>query len=572
MTTTPFEVITEDIIGTTFYDLQTNGSLQNRMYCYDDGSIGATWTMGIQAIAFADRGTGYNYYDGSVRQAQPTARIETFRAGWPSYAAWGPNGEIVVSHDFTNLKLDFMTRANKGTGTWDQKIFNYSNGPATLAWPRMITSGPDHNTIHLLANSDGAYLGQPFALLYSRSLDGGASWDIENVVLDGTGADYYTEITADQYVWANPVGDTIAFLVASAFHDLFMMKSEDNGDSWVKTVIWEHPYPLFDFNTMTMDTVFTCDNSASIAIDLNGMCHVVFGINRVMVPTITSPPGGYNFFPYVDGIAYWNEDMPTFSNDLNALAPPQYGYPTSELVEDVNYIGWTQDVDGDGVITFITTPTGFPMAYREFGLSTMPTISISSDNTIAVIFSSTTETFDNFSYNFKKLWLTVKSPGQDWGYFEPLTFDIIHIFDESIYPDAFPTWDGNSVNLIYNNDGTPGTALDSDHDYQANYTTYMNADLPVGINEKPSISEESLVLSPNPTNGLVNASYSIVSASNVTFVVSDISGRAVFSKALGWKDAGDYRYNFNLENLSRGIYYVSLKTNQREISKKLVIN
>jgi hypothetical protein len=564
--------ITEDIIGSTFYDLQTNSCLQNRIYCYDDGSIGAVWTMGMQASAFPDRGTGYNYFDGSIWQAQPTARIETFRAGWPSYAPWGPNGEIVVSHDFANLELDFMTRANKGTGTWDQKIFNYSNGPATLAWPRMITSGPEHNTIHLLANTDGAYLGQPFALLYSRSLDGGASWDIENVVLDGTGADYYVEITADQYVWANPVGDTIAFLVASAFHDLFMMKSEDNGDTWAKTVIWEHPYPLFDFNTMTMDTVFTCDNSASIAIDHNGKCHVVFGLNRVMVPTITSPPGGYNFFPFVDGIAYWNEDMPTFSNDLNALAPPQYGYPTSELVEDVNYIGWTQDIDGDGVITFITTPTGFPMAYREFGLSTMPTISISENDEIAVIFSSTTETYDNFSYNYKKLWMRVKADGY-WGSFMHLTYDIIHIFDESIYPVAFPTFDG-SINLIYNNDGTPGTALDSDHDYQTNYTTYMNAELPVGINENPAINQESesLVISPNPSNGIVNASYSISSASNVTLVVSDISGRPVFTKALGRKDASDYRYTFNVENLSQGIYYVSLKTNRQDISKKLVIN
>ena len=564
----------EDIIGTTFYDLQSNAALQNRIYCYDDGSIGAVWTMGMQASAFPDRGTGYNYFNGSVWQPQPTARIETFRAGWPSYAPWGPNGEIVVSHDFGTLKLDFMTRTNKGTGSWEQKVFTYTEGPATLAWPRMITSGPDNNTIHLLANTDGEYLGQPFGIVYSRSLDGGETWDIENVVLDGTGAEYYTEITADQYVWANPVGDTIAFIVASAFHDLFMMKSEDNGDNWSKTVIWEHPYPLFDFNTMTMDTTFACDNSASIAIDLNGKCHVVFGINRVMVETISNPPGQYSYFPFVDGIAYWNEDMPTFSNDLNALAPPQYGYPTSELVEDVNYIGYTQDVDGDGQITFITTPTGFPMAYREFGLSTMPTISISADNSIAVIFSSTTETYDNFSYNYKKLWMRIYENGL-WGEFAHLTADIIHIFDESIYPVAFPTFDNGAVNLIYNNDGTPGTALDSDHDYQTNYTTYMNAPLPdIGINENPSMNteSESLLISPNPSNGIINASYSISSASDVTLVVSDISGRPVFTKDLGRKDAGDYRYTFKLENLSRGIYYVSLKTDRKRLTNKLVVN
>lgn len=569
----PGEEITEDIIGTTYYDLQTNASLQNRIHCFDDGSIGAVWTIGNEPTSFPDRGTGYNFYDGSNWQDQPLGRLETFRAGWPSYAPWGTNGEIIVSHDFAGLKLYFLTRPEKGTGSWNQQMFTYTNGPTGLSWPRMITSGADNNVIHLLANTNGAYLGQPFGIVYSRSLDGGATWDIENEVLDGTGADYYTEITADQYVWANPVGETIAFVVASAFHDLFMMKSEDNGDSWEKTVIWEHPYPLFDFNTMTMDTVFACDNSASIAIDNDGKCHVVFGLNRVMITTISTPPGQYSYFPYVDGIAYWNEDMPVFSDDLNALAPPQYGYPASELTEDVNYIGWTQDVDGDGEITFIETSSGFPMAYRELGLSTMPTIALGPDNSVVVVYSSTTETFDNTLWNYKKLWMREKVDGV-WGPFSHLTQGIIHVFEESIYPVAFPTWE-NDVHILYNNDAYPGNALDETQDeYVENSTTYMKVSFPIGIDENPVLSEESasLIISPNPSNGIVNTSYSISSASNVILVVSDISGRAAFTKDLGLKDAGNFRYTFNLESLSRGIYYVTLKTNRQEVTKKLVIN
>jgi hypothetical protein len=226
-------------------------------------------------------------------------------------------------------------------------------------------------------------------------------------------------------VWANPVGDTLAFLAASAWHDLFMMKSTDNGESWEKTVIWEHPYPFFDWNVTITDTFFCVDNSASIALDPTGKAHVVFGISRVIHSAIGTT---YNYYPGVDGIGYWNEDMATFSNDLNALAPPQYGYPTTELVEDLNYIGWTQDVDGDGEITFVSTSTGFPMSYREMGISTMPAISISPDNWIVVIYSSTTETFDNFDWNYKKLWMRDKQDGSTWGPFMHLTEDIMHIF------------------------------------------------------------------------------------------------------------------------------------------------
>jgi hypothetical protein len=77
-------IIEETILGTTFYDLQTNASLSNRIHCYDDGTIGTVWTMGLEATSFPDRGTGYNYFNGATWGAQPMQRIETLRTGWPS--------------------------------------------------------------------------------------------------------------------------------------------------------------------------------------------------------------------------------------------------------------------------------------------------------------------------------------------------------------------------------------------------------------------------------------------------------------------------------------------------------
>jgi hypothetical protein len=562
-------IIEETVIGTTFYDLQSNASLSNRIHCYEDGTIGAVWTMGLEATSFPDRGTGYNYFNGSTWGVQPQQRIETFRSGWPSYAPWGADGEIIVSHDFSAFDLYFNSRPQKGTGTWTQTLFEYSNGPTTLAWPRMTTSGEDHNTIHLLASTYGAYLGQTVGVVYSRSLDGGATWDTENEVLDGMGSDYYLEINADQYIWANPVGETIAFLVASAWHDLFMMKSTDNGESWEKTVIWEHPYPFFDWNVTITDTFFCVDNSAGIALDNSGMAHVVFGINRVIHEAVGT---GYSYYPGVDGIGYWNESMETFSSDLNALAPPQYGYENTELEENYNYIGWTQDVDGDGEITFVNTSTGFPMAYREMGISTMPTISISPDNWIVVIYASTTETYDNFDWNYKKLWMRDKQEGGTWGPIVHLTEDIAHIFDESIYPVAYPAWDG-SVHLLYNNDGAPGTALDGDHDYIENRATYMKVELyQIGIDEGKlsGIKEESLVISPNPTEGYVKINYSINEDALVKFSIADISGKTLMEKTLGYKKAGDYSNTLDLSGLKNGIYFIHLKHGNSVITQKVI--
>jgi len=120
----------------------------------------------------------------------------------------------------------------------------------------------------------------------------------------------------------------------------------------------------------------------------------------------------------------------------------------------------------------------------------------------------------------------------------------------------------------------PGTALDENHVYIENMTTYMKVEQFVGVEENQPLSaeSESLIISPNPSKGMVNASYSINRASHVTMMVSEISGRTVINKTLGWKNAGDYMYSFDLENFCPGIYFISLKTSHQTITKKLIIN
>src|SRR5210317_867062 len=88
----------ETELGETFYDLQSNASINNRLQVWDDGTMAAVWTRGLEASAFPNRGTGYNYFDGSSWGAWPEARIQDTRCGWPSIAAWGADGEISVAH------------------------------------------------------------------------------------------------------------------------------------------------------------------------------------------------------------------------------------------------------------------------------------------------------------------------------------------------------------------------------------------------------------------------------------------------------------------------------------------
>jgi hypothetical protein len=203
-----------------------------------------------------------------------------------------------------------------------------------------------------------------------------------------------------------------------------------------------------------------------VAIEASGKIHVAFGINRVLHD---APGTTYYFYPYVDGIGYWNEDMATFSNDIHALAPPGMGYNT-ELATDVTYVGWSQDLNGNGSLDFIDV-----LAYRELGLSTMPNICIDAGNRVFLVYSSTTETYDNGTYNYKKIWARGREAGT-WGSFVHITDDIVHIFDESVYPVLSATTDNDYIHMIYQSDYEPGNAIDGDHSFVEN--NIIHAEIP----------------------------------------------------------------------------------------------
>jgi len=266
---------TEEYLGGTVYDLQSNNcSPFGRLIMFDDGTISAVWTRGMNSTAYSDRGTGYNYFDGSSWGSEPTARIETVRTGWPSIGQLGATGEVVLAHGATG-GLVLNKRDMKGSGTWTQSTLPLPAGVNTVWWSRMVTGGTDKSTIHAMVltlptgNSGVIYQGLDGALLYYRSQDGGATWDKSGVILDGITSTEYFGIGADSYAWAEPHGDNLAFVVCDPQNDMFIMKSTDNGETWQKTVVWEQPYPHLNGGVET-DTLWGPDGAASLVYDMNG--------------------------------------------------------------------------------------------------------------------------------------------------------------------------------------------------------------------------------------------------------------------------------------------------------------
>ena len=211
------------------------------------------------------------------------------------------------------------------------------------------------------------------------------------------------------------------------------MKSTDSGNTWTKTIIWDHPYPLWDPNNQfPTDTFYCVDGSHTIAYDNTGKIHIAFGINRAYSDGTTQ-----YWFPLVDGVGYWNEDMATFSDDMNALSP--YGDLGSELIEDYNLIGWMQDINNNGTLDIM----GEPGIYYS-GTSSMPQLVIDEQNNVFLIYSSVTETYNNGIQDYRHLWARGSNDnGQTWGDFVDLNYDLIYTFSECVFPSCSPTSDGN---------------------------------------------------------------------------------------------------------------------------------
>jgi hypothetical protein len=566
----------ETQIGETWYDRQTNSTNQNRIYLYDDGTIGATWMIGFNHPNFNDRGSGYNYFDGNNWGPHPTSAIESQRSGWPSYVPLGENGEMVVSHisGGTDDGLMINKRPEKGAGLWNEVIMvGPSPGGEGLVWPRAITTGTDNNTVHLLsvtrpvANGGTVYGGLDGALLYSRSTDGAETWEVENVILDEMSSEVYTHFNGDSYDWATPKNNTIAFVVGDPFYDFFLMKSTNGGETWEKTIIWEHPLPMW-FNEPT-DTFYCVDGCFDVELDATGMAHVVFGINRAH-----SDGTGTFWFPFIDGVGYWNETMPVFSNTFEALNP--YGDPGSELIEDYNLIGWTQDVDGDNEITFIGTAIENLGRYYV-GLSSMVQLVMGDNNQLYVFFSSLTETYDSGLQNYRHLWARVsENGGLTWGDFTDLSSDIIHIFDEFVYPSCADNTEENSIYMLCQIDLEPGMAVAGDEDpYVENRMVMMevfkNEITGLKDNLTNPMEVEVSQNSPNPFRGTSKVMVDVNQNSMLGMQVYNLVGQKVFEKSPYPVNAGTHFVVIDAGGFNPGIYFYSIVVNDKKITRKMVV-
>ncbi|MBL7137940.1 MAG: T9SS type A sorting domain-containing protein [Bacteroidales bacterium] len=563
-TVSPKATLDDAVTMISVYDLQTNSSVENRLYYYPgDGNMGAIATMAHQNT-FTDRGTGYNHYDGSAWDPQPSARIETVRTGWPSYAPYGANGEIVVAHQSGTTPLIISTRETKGTGSWTQTELYPPAGASGMLWPRMITNGPDHMNIHIICmtaptgNGGVVWNDLDGALVYNRSLDGGTNWDGWQL-LDGMTSAEYLGFAADSYSWAEPLGDTLCFTTGDNWLDQFIMKSTDNGDIWTKIMIWPCPFPMWAGGDTT-GAFFCPDGTCSVALDNSGNAYVVFGLQRA-----SGDEAGLKYwYPFTDGVVYWNEDMPALPEMMN----------WDSLYANGNLIGWVTD-------PLVWEKPADSLAYYFNSMTSHPNLIIDDAGDIFCIWDQVTTLPDIYNYMLRHLYGTASfDGGVTWQEIIGLTDDFLYTWSECVFPYV-AKMSSTDLFLIMQDDEEAGLEFYGSQGFQGqvsitqNNQTVLTRDkalfYPIGVDEATNDNLRVSQNYPNPARETTTINVYMSQPGNLALEICSLTGQKILETSKGRTGPGPNEFIIDVSYFKPGIYFYTVQVNGHSITKKMIV-
>ena len=603
----------------TNYDLQSNSALGNRIAVWPDGTAAftATWDHSGNN-QYPDRGTGYNYYDGSEMGEMPEVRQEPVKSGWPSLAACG-NGELLASHA-TGVNLYY--RPTKGEGTWTL-VKNWGASYGSPTWPRVVVSGPNNEYVHLVMckqNNIGTSANPIYEnhIYYVRMTRNGDTFEETIEFADFPGldnsadGDYRNQLSADDYVMAAN-GDNVAVMFSSYTTEVFYMISHDNGATWERQII--APYPILgtdgnpvhaidfeDYPEGMTDSINTSDNSHSIAIDNDGVVHAAFGLFHWKVADSDS----YTYWPvYGFGMVYWNSN---YVNPQGGHEIPIFGTFDGDAAHtewQANGVGYTLmperiaelseadgnegnlrifaliDEDGDGYYGGYENSTGATWHYRTFGCASMPGVSVDENGDLIIVYNvwSEVRVCQTTSFSYRSAYVTCKLDGEWYDDAINLGEDFIHEYDEVYATTASPKAYNGEFWVMYNADENQGLFLDINDNYPDSNGGVMTENVMwavkvtprLGINDNDAVNPMTAVRAyPNPATDVLTLEINASMASDMNVSFYNITGQKVMSKMIS-VNTGINSASINVNELESGVYFCSVTANGFNKAVKVIV-
>jgi hypothetical protein len=616
-----------EVVGTTKYDLQTNNSVSNRLVWSPDGSISAVWTFSPDANASANppypfRGTGYNYYDPNTQvwNAQypivPTQRSENSRTGFTNIVVTPSGHEMTIAHqavtNTTYNRLAINYRATKGTGTWALSSPWGSGGFDT--WSKAV-GGITNENVYVIWNGSGAPAtttspanivnGQEGPVKFGRSTDGGVTWDAAKYISE-IDSSFYCGFGGDCYS-IDAQGDNVAITVGDTYTDIVLLKSNDGGNTWTKTIIWKHPIPHYgcidtvtkympwhiagDTSDHKVDTIHSHGGDAKVLLDMNNMAHVVW--SEFDYHDAIATDEFYNPHMGTDNLYYWNESMgPDTTTVWDTIT---YGHCTAVA------IAAAEDFSGNGLIdtptdTFPNCTNYYGWGNYQTGITAMPSLGMDELGNIYISYQTINELADTTNFHMAHRHMYLVAIPIINNLYDPSTVTHPHNMilmtadggdgenEECVFGTLARRVDfaGKKALCLYQADPVPGHSLAADGSCEkTNNLSVLNqirlaridlAQLNIGVDEIASSDVQIGQNYPNPANETTNIAINLKKNADVKIEVADILGNIVYKESKGKLAIGSHILTVNTASFAQGVYTYTVVTGDVRSTRKMIVN
>ncbi|MFZ9977944.1 MAG: T9SS type A sorting domain-containing protein [Candidatus Kapaibacteriota bacterium] len=579
--TTPFMKTTNTLpgilLGVTYYDLQSNGSMPHRISYFEEGndkSAQVIWMGASDMERFNPPHPTRGSYYALVDMADPLNpekytdvewnRIEgTIRSGFPSIVQYKDGSVGSIAHVISSESSASAMRITKNTSFGDIAFTSKQiPGADSSLWGHATVDGDD--VTHLAFTSDTSSKNFGEQVVYMRSTDKGNTWS-EPKIMTGplSSPQLPTGRGANSYQFATR-GSTVALAYQDSTFNLRVIKSEDNGETWGQPINvfggsrHATAYMVEDYGDgtfrATTDTVPICGPSFDIVLNQDGFIH-----------GMASTTPSWNI-----GTARMNDNGEIEFIDDTTYASIYTRVQGVYFNEEANTYGLTtmaEDWDGQG--TVVTRPFGSGLC-RHFKLGVDD-----ADNSLYMVYTGIKngDVFEtiladgNADFGLQgHIYVSKRFNGAEM--WEP-EIDLTPVEYDCQFPSMYQRVKDGIVMMAYQADRTPGVSIqNSNQDVEENFV-HFHAFRPAFVSVDEQVGQNSeFMIAPNPATDLVTISFGKQDQA-VSVTISDALGQTVAEMPAELSTEGSVM--LSTSSFATGTYFCTIRSANGTASKMFSI-
>ncbi len=604
------------LIGTTYYDFQTNSSMSNRVTYFSESGdklIQMLWMANSDATRDGttrvpgfnqNRGSKYNFInvgdpDNLVAGIANWKRMETERGGWPSPVQFD-DGSLGSP---THTPVKFYRNGAASDDNWQKSASDPTTASDSAVWARAAID--NLNNIHLIYNrsvpdAPGSSV-RVNQVCYRRSTGSGDSWEPE-IFFTGPNQPGPADRPSD-----GEGGDTYAIaargsrvsVIMYANYRVILYQSQDHGETWSRrtgAVFAANATPIdttmeADTTVVHTDTVMGPLANMDVIIDHAGITHFVVGYCPQFFQYRTYPSGqGRSTIFLLDGTL--NSGSSTNQKDLRYSGLAYGNTVDTSYIYRMGPVGggsW----DGNGYIVNIR-PSESASRWPQLGVDTSGSVyclygSMKNGDVLSIVTDTTNGnqslqpdtlvTVDGLQMHVYGTQMYKPANGYNildivWS----APKDLSLMGKNSQYASLCDDVADGRLYYVYSSTATPGdrvSNVEMDVELASVYaralpTTALNVPVVHVDEEKNGLLRADVALSPNPSDdasritisGVTNGTILVSLASSLGEIVMQTSTQPFGERA---------EILIPTRGLASGAYTVTIQQNGRRITKTLSV-